>query len=46
MYSRARPEMRTEMGNATAGFAGGVIKDSSASKAPKMPAVKGALQSL
>ena len=44
-YVRPRPEMREEMGNATAGLAGGVIKDSAASKAPKMPPSKGAVHS-
>ena len=45
LYARPRPEMRSEMGNATAGLAGGVIKDSSANKAPKMPPAKGAVHS-
>lgn len=45
LYARPRPEMRAEMGNATAGLAGGVIKDSSASKAPKMPPARGAVHS-
>ncbi|KAA3439524.1 carboxylesterase/lipase family protein [Rufibacter hautae] len=34
LYSRPRPEMVPEMGNATAGLAGGVVKDSNAPKAP------------
>ena len=36
-YERPRPEMRSEMGNAVAGLAGGVIKnqDSNAAKAPR-----------
>jgi para-nitrobenzyl esterase len=34
MYARPRPEMRSEMGNARAGLAGGVVKDSNAKKAP------------
>ncbi|MBC3539981.1 carboxylesterase/lipase family protein [Rufibacter sediminis] len=34
LYSRPRPEMVPEMGNATPGLAGGVIKDSNAPKAP------------
>jgi para-nitrobenzyl esterase len=42
LYARPRPAMRSEMGNAVAGFAGGVIKDSSAAKAPKAPPSKGA----
>jgi para-nitrobenzyl esterase len=45
LYGRARPEMRPEMGNATAGLAGGVIKDTAASKAPKMQPAKGAVHS-
>jgi para-nitrobenzyl esterase len=44
-YARPRPEMRPEMGNATAGLAGGVLKDSSASQAPKVPAATGAVHS-
>jgi len=44
MYARPRPEMRAEMGNATAGLAGGVTKDTSG-KAPKMPPAKGAVHS-
>ena len=35
LYARPRPQMRAEMGNATAGLAGGVIKDTSANKAPQ-----------
>jgi para-nitrobenzyl esterase len=34
LYARPRPAMRPEMGNATAGLAGGVIKDSSSDKTP------------
>ena len=45
LYARPRPEMRAEMGNATAGLAGGVIKDTSANKAPKMPPARGAVHS-
>jgi para-nitrobenzyl esterase len=41
-YSRPRPAMRPEMGNATAGMAGGVIRDSNA---PKTPPAKGAVHS-
>jgi para-nitrobenzyl esterase len=44
-YARPRPQMRSEMGNATAGLAGGVIKDSNAAKAPQMPPAKGAVHS-
>ncbi len=42
LYERARPEMRPELGNASAGLAGGVQKGSDA---PKMPAAKGAVHS-
>ncbi|HET9824895.1 MAG TPA: carboxylesterase family protein, partial [Chitinophagaceae bacterium] len=45
LYGRPRPEMRAEMGNATAGLAGGVVRDSSANKAPKMPPARGAVHS-
>jgi para-nitrobenzyl esterase len=45
MFERARPEMRAEMGNAVAGLAGGVIKDTAAKRAPKMPAAAGAVHS-
>ena len=45
LYARPRPQMRAEMGNATAGLAGGVIKDTSANKAPKMPPARGAVHS-
>lgn len=44
LYARPRPQMRPEMGNATAGLAGGVIKDSAAN-APKPPAARGAVHS-
>lgn len=33
-YARPRPAMRAEMGNAVVGLAGGVVKDSTAKKAP------------
>src|SRR6476469_7809708 len=45
LYARPRPQMRSEMGNATAGLAGGVIRDTSANKAPKAPPAKGAVHS-
>jgi para-nitrobenzyl esterase len=45
LYARPRPQMKEEMGNATAGLAGGVIKDSSSNKAPKMPPARGAVHS-
>lgn len=41
-YARPRPAMTPEMGNATPGLAGGVIRDSNA---PKAPAAKGAVHS-
>lgn len=44
LYSRPRPAMRSEMGNAVAGLAGGVIK-SSDSTPQKMPASRGAVHS-
>lgn len=44
MYARPRPEMRAEMGNATANLAGGVSKDSTGT-APKAPPAKGAVHS-
>jgi para-nitrobenzyl esterase len=43
-YSRPRPRMRPEMGNATAGLAGGVIRGSGAGAAPAPPA-RGAVHS-
>jgi para-nitrobenzyl esterase len=42
LYSRPRPEMVPEMGNASAGLAGGVVKDANA---PKAPAARGAVHS-
>jgi para-nitrobenzyl esterase len=45
MFARPRPEMRLEMGNATAGLAGGVMKDSAVAQTPKLPAAKGAVHS-
>jgi para-nitrobenzyl esterase len=36
-FERGRPQMRPEMGNATAGLAGGIIKDTSAKKTPPPP---------
>ena len=42
-YARPRPPMRAEMGNATAGLAGGVVKGPSA--APPMPPSRGAVHS-
>ena len=45
LFSRARPAMVASMGNATAGLAGGVVKDNSATKAPQAPPAKGAVHS-
>ncbi|HEY6976709.1 MAG TPA: carboxylesterase family protein, partial [Chitinophagaceae bacterium] len=45
LYARPRPEMRSEMGNATAGLAGGIIKDSSSAQTLKAPASRGAVHS-
>ena len=44
LYARPRPEMRPEMGNATANLAGGVTRDTS-NKAPQQPPAKGAAHS-
>ncbi len=44
LYSRPRPAMTPEMGNATAGLAGGVIKGGDAN-AVKMPPARGAVHS-
>ena len=44
LYSRPRPAMTAEMGNATAGLAGGVVKSTDPAT-PKMPAPKGAVHS-
>lgn len=44
LYARPRPEMRPEMGNATANLAGGVTRDTT-NKAPKQPPAKGAVHS-
>ena len=43
-YERPRPEMRSEMGNAVAGLAGGVIKNQDSS-VPKAPRPAGAVHS-
>jgi para-nitrobenzyl esterase len=42
MFARPRPVMRSEMGNASAGLAGG---DSAAAKTPKPPSARGAVHS-
>ncbi|MBE7177926.1 MAG: carboxylesterase family protein [Mucilaginibacter polytrichastri] len=44
-YKRPRPKMRSEMGNAVAGLAGGVITGKEAEKAPKVPQPMGASHS-
>jgi para-nitrobenzyl esterase len=44
-FSRPRPAMSASMGSVTAGLAGGVVKDTTAKPAPKMPAAKGAVHS-
>ncbi|WP_345158512.1 carboxylesterase/lipase family protein [Pontibacter saemangeumensis] len=44
MYSRPRPEMKPELGGATPGLAGGIVKDSGSS-APKAPPAQGAVHS-
>ena len=44
LYSRPRPAMRAEMGNAAPGLAGGVVKGNDAA-AMKMPAARGAVHS-
>lgn len=43
IFSKARPPMKAEMGNAKAGLAGGIIKDDGKKEENKMPeAIKGA----
>lgn len=44
LYARPRPAMRPEMGNATAGLAGGIIRSDDPTK-PKAPIAKGAVHS-
>ena len=44
-YSRPRPAMSAAMGNATAGLAGGVIRNSSAAPSAPRPIPKGAVHS-
>ncbi len=44
LYARPRPPMVPSMGNATAGLAGGVVKEAD-SKQPPMPAARGAVHS-
>jgi para-nitrobenzyl esterase len=43
LYARPRPSMRAEMGNATAGLAGGVVRGPSS--APPQPPARGAVHS-
>ena len=43
-YARPRPAMRPEMGNATAGLAGGVVKDAPVAASPR-PRSRGAVHS-
>jgi len=45
LYARPRPAMRPEMGNATSGLAGGVIKDSSSARTFRTPQAQGAVHS-
>ena len=45
LYARPRPQMRSEMGNATAGLAGGVIRDTLSTNVHKAPIAKGAVHS-
>jgi para-nitrobenzyl esterase len=45
LYARPRPAMRAEMGNATAGLAGGVVRGTSASPPPPQPPARGAVHS-
>ena len=45
LYARPRPQMRSEMGNAVAGLAGGIIRDSSNTKKPVQPPASGAVHS-
>jgi para-nitrobenzyl esterase len=45
LYKRPRPLMQSEMGNATAGLAGGIIKDTTSSNKPKPSIPTGAVHS-
>ena len=45
LFSRPRPAMRSEMGNAVANLAGGVSKDTTRAKIPPAPAATGAVHS-
>lgn len=44
-FERPRPQMRPEMGNAQAGLAGGVIRDTTGKKTPPPPPATGAVHS-
>lgn len=44
-FERPRPQMRPEMGNAQAGLAGGVIRDTTGIKTPPPPPATGAVHS-
>jgi len=44
LFAHPRPAMRSEVGNVTAGLAGGIIKQTDSSK-PKAPAARGAVHS-
>jgi len=44
LFSRPRPDMTAEMGNASAGLAGGIVKEKDAN-APKTPRARGAVHS-
>lgn len=45
LYARPRPAMTPEMGNATSGMAGGVVKSDSKTAAAPQPATRGAVHS-
>ncbi|MBC3786534.1 carboxylesterase/lipase family protein [Spirosoma utsteinense] len=45
LYARARPAMTPEMGNATPGLAGGVVKSTTATPVKPQPAARGAVHS-
>src|SRR4051812_20299190 len=45
LYARPRPAMRAEMGNATAGLAGGVVRGTSAPPQQPQPPARGAVHS-
>jgi len=45
LYARPRPDMRSEMGNATSGSAARVVRDTAANKAPQVQPAGGAVHS-